>query len=80
MASRSMEKGNKAIAELRAETSRDLDVRFLRMDLLDLKSVVGAAEEFGRLEARLDLLINNAGVSIILFVCGSVVRVMKLDD
>lgn len=36
--------------------------KFLYIDLLDLSTVVGAAEEFGKLESKLHILINNAGI------------------
>ncbi|KAK9237819.1 hypothetical protein V1525DRAFT_450230 [Lipomyces kononenkoae] len=38
------------------------DVRILACDFMDLKSVVGVAEEFMAKEPKLDLLVNNAGV------------------
>lgn len=44
-------------------SERHLDVQFLQMDLMDLASVKVAAMEFMRTESRLDILINNAGVS-----------------
>jgi short-subunit dehydrogenase len=40
-----------------------VDVHHLPIDLLDLKSVQSAAQAFSKLENRLDVLINNAGVS-----------------
>lgn len=40
-----------------------LDLHFLKLDLQDLQSVKATAAEFMSKEPRLDLLINNAGVS-----------------
>lgn len=40
-----------------------LDLRFLQLDLQNLKSVKAAAAAFKQREKRLDVLINNAGVS-----------------
>jgi retinol dehydrogenase 12 len=61
---RSSEKIARKIAELQAEAGeKQLDLHALRMDLEDLKSVQRAAEEFMSKEDRLDILINNAGVS-----------------
>lgn len=39
-----------------------LDLRFLQLDLQNLKSVKAAAAAFKQKEQRLDVLINNAGV------------------
>lgn len=54
----------KAIQQMQDSHTKTLDVRPLRMDMVDLKSVKDAAEEFMKEEAKLDILINNAGVSI----------------
>jgi NAD(P)-dependent dehydrogenase (short-subunit alcohol dehydrogenase family) len=42
--------------------SVELDLRFLQMDLQNLRSVKAAAASFRQRETRLDLVINNAGV------------------
>lgn len=42
-----------------------LDLHYLQIDLLNLKSVRAAAQEFINLENRLDVLINNAGVGAV---------------
>lgn len=52
--SRSEEKGAKAAAQLA--------VHYLVMDVTDEKSVELAAEQFGKKAAKLDVLINNAGI------------------
>ncbi|PON27829.1 hypothetical protein TGAM01_v203596 [Trichoderma gamsii] len=63
IANRSRERADEAIAQMRQSTnSSTIDVHHLKMDLLDLKSVQTAAQEFIKLEDRLDVLINNAGI------------------
>ncbi|KAK9449926.1 uncharacterized protein V1518DRAFT_415076 [Limtongia smithiae] len=37
------------------------DVRLLECDFMDLKSLVKVAKEFGKMEPKLDILLNNAG-------------------
>ncbi|KAK9367954.1 hypothetical protein V1509DRAFT_624906 [Lipomyces kononenkoae] len=71
VAARNLEKAEKLVEEL-SVPSEDVDsastgpvkcdVRILQCDLMDLKSVVSAAEEYMAKEQKLDLLINNAGV------------------
>jgi NAD(P)-dependent dehydrogenase (short-subunit alcohol dehydrogenase family) len=62
IASRSQERVEKAIQELNQTAKKELDLHFLQMDLLDLRSVKAAAATFSAQEERLDILINNAGV------------------
>lgn len=62
ISSRSQDRVDQAIRKMRDETGRNLDLRFLRIHLNDLASLVSGAETFKRQESRLDLLINNAGV------------------
>ncbi|KAH7235040.1 uncharacterized protein BKA55DRAFT_708999, partial [Fusarium redolens] len=61
IASRSSERVNKAISEMR-RNSPDLDIHFLKLDLQDLQSIKDTAADFMSRESRLDLLINNAGI------------------
>ncbi|KAI5474618.1 Short-chain dehydrogenase/reductase family protein [Pseudohyphozyma bogoriensis] len=61
LAARSPEKGKAAIKKLLADVP-NADVRFLQLDLADLRSVRRAAEEFLGRESRLDVLFNNGGV------------------
>lgn len=52
-----------AIQRMKESASdRDLDLRILQLDLMDLASVKAAATRFVSEEPRLDILINNAGV------------------
>ncbi|KAH9859052.1 NAD-P-binding protein [Lenzites betulinus] len=60
MASRSQEKSERTIEELREETGKT--ALFLKLDLGDLDAVKKAAEEFEQRESQLDSLILNAGV------------------
>jgi NAD(P)-dependent dehydrogenase (short-subunit alcohol dehydrogenase family) len=61
MAARDPQKGEEAAATLRKE---GLDVRFLKLDVTDKRDYAAASaypeEQFG----RLDILINNAGISL----------------
>jgi len=63
IAGRSEERVNKAIEEMqRTAGTMQLDLRFLQLDLQNLRSVKAAAASFKERESRLDILINNAGV------------------
>ncbi|KAI9444096.1 NAD-P-binding protein [Lactarius indigo] len=61
IATRSEEKSQKAIDELKKETGKD-SIFFLKLDLADLVSVKAAAEEFIGKETELHTLYNNGGV------------------
>ncbi|KAI0319443.1 NAD-P-binding protein [Amylostereum chailletii] len=61
IASRSAEKSNAAIAELKKETGSS-DAHFLQLDLADLQSVKKAAQEYQSKETQLHVLFNNGGV------------------
>ena len=58
LASRSEEKSQQAIEELKRETGKE-SVFFLKLDLADLVSVKTAAEEFIAKESQLHTLYNN---------------------
>jgi dehydrogenase/reductase SDR family protein 12 len=58
---RSVERGEAARAGIEAETG-SVDVIVIACDLASLASVRAAADQLTRSEARLDVLINNAGV------------------
>ncbi|KAN0125440.1 hypothetical protein V8E53_015491, partial [Lactarius tabidus] len=61
IATRSEEKSQKAIEELKKETGKD-SIFFLKLDLADLVSVKAAAEEYIEKETELHTLYNNGGV------------------
>jgi retinol dehydrogenase 12 len=58
IATRSQEKSEAAIEELKRETGKDA-VFFLKLDLSDLVSVKTAAEEYIKKETELHTLYNN---------------------
>jgi len=58
IASRSEEKSQQAIEELKREMGKE-SVFFLKLDLADLVSVKAAAEEFIAKESQLHTLFNN---------------------
>ena len=58
IATRSEEKSQKAIEELKKETEKD-SIFFLKLDLADLVSVKAAAEEYIAKETELHTLYNN---------------------
>ncbi|KAF8152852.1 hypothetical protein K438DRAFT_1623060 [Mycena galopus ATCC 62051] len=62
LASRSADKGAKAIKRLEEATGRK--ALFLQLDLADLASVRHAATSFLAQESRLDILFNNGGVMV----------------
>ncbi|KAH9041505.1 NAD(P)-binding protein [Lactarius deliciosus] len=61
IATRSKEKSQKAIEELKKETGKD-SIFFLKVDLADLVSIKAAAEEYTSKETELHTLYNNGGV------------------
>lgn len=68
IAGRSEEKGNAAIAQIKAlssnkESSEVGELVFLSLSLDDLTTIKPAVEKFAAAESRLDVLFNNAGVS-----------------
>lgn len=66
LAARSEAKGREAIVQIQDRLQRDdircPDIQWLRLDLSDLKSVRAAADEVLSKEARLDILVLNAGI------------------
>ncbi|KAJ9215491.1 hypothetical protein DTO166G4_2861 [Paecilomyces variotii] len=61
LCSRSEENGNEAIRHIK-ERVPGADVRLVKMDLADLRSVVDAAGMLKRQEPRIHGLVNNAGI------------------
>lgn len=65
IACRSEEKAHVAIESLKTNTGKtDADVKFLKLDLGNIKASKAAAEEFIKEEELLHLLFNNAGVMV----------------
>ncbi|KAL1653589.1 hypothetical protein SLS61_003735 [Didymella pomorum] len=63
IASRSAERIGSAIEMMKEfAPDRNLDLRVLQLDMMNLASVKAAATRFASEETRLDLLINNAGI------------------
>lgn len=63
MASRSLEKGEAAIDEIKKGAGgQNLDIQFLKVDLDSIKSVQDAAKDFKNRESKLDILVCNAGL------------------
>lgn len=59
--SRSLTRASAAISQIKAEVP-NADIQFLKMDLMDLASVVAAANELKQKETKLNGLVNNAGI------------------
>jgi retinol dehydrogenase 12 len=62
IASRSEDRVKSAIFNMK-RTDSSLNLHFLKLDLQDLQSIKTTATDFRQRETRLDVLINNAGVS-----------------
>jgi hypothetical protein len=43
----------------------NLDVKFLRLDVTDIQSIIAAKEHIEKAEGHLDVLVNNAGMQVI---------------
>lgn len=63
LAVRNLEKGERAARKILAQNAK-ADVKVMELDLADLASVARFCENFEKAYARLDILINNAGVMI----------------
>ena len=68
LACRSKEKAEAAVEEIKKQ-SGNTNVAFMKLDLSSLESVKNFAAEFLQKEARLDILINNAGKVNLYFTC-----------
>jgi len=65
IACRSLERGSKAVSDIREQLAlqeTDSNISVMKLDLSSLVSVRQFAEQFKKRENRLDILINNAGV------------------
>ncbi|KAA8641785.1 hypothetical protein EYZ11_007020 [Aspergillus tanneri] len=62
LAARTETKAEKAIGSLKAALSNKVDITWLPLDLMSIKSIQRASELFCEQSARLDILILNAGV------------------
>lgn len=57
---RDWDRGQTAVADLKSE---GFDSRYLQIDLTDLATVAAAAADIEAQEGRLDILINNSGIT-----------------
>ncbi|KAK5036381.1 hypothetical protein LTS07_002108 [Exophiala sideris] len=62
MASRTESKARDAIASIKSQTSQNVDIEFLQLDLASLPSIKKAADQVAAHTDRLDILILNAGI------------------
>ncbi|EXJ62980.1 oxidoreductase [Cladophialophora yegresii CBS 114405] len=62
LASRTESKGRDAISSIKSQTSQDLDIEYLPLDLTSLPSIKQAADHVISHRDRLDILILNAGI------------------
>ncbi|KAJ7880038.1 hypothetical protein B0H14DRAFT_3434782 [Mycena olivaceomarginata] len=58
LASRKESAGNEAVARIKKE--KNLDVKFVQLDITDIASVEAAVATIKKAEGRLDVLVNNA--------------------
>ncbi|KAF9005529.1 hypothetical protein BDQ17DRAFT_353465 [Cyathus striatus] len=61
LSARREEAGKEALSEL--NLSENLDIKFVQLDVTDSGSILSAKDVIEEAEGRLDILINNAGVS-----------------
>ncbi|KIW71459.1 hypothetical protein PV04_03624 [Phialophora macrospora] len=62
LASRTESKGRDAISSIKSQTSQDVDIEYLPLDLTSLPSIKQAADQVTSHSDRLDILILNAGI------------------
>ncbi|KAJ7816064.1 hypothetical protein B0H14DRAFT_1397646 [Mycena olivaceomarginata] len=61
LASRKESAGTEAVAQIKKE--KNLDVKLVQLEITDIKSVEAAVATVQKAEGRLDVLVNNAGIS-----------------
>jgi len=61
LASRKESAGHEAVAKIKQE--KNLDVKFVQLDVTDLASINAAVAKIKKDEGRLHVLVNNAGIS-----------------
>jgi short-subunit dehydrogenase len=67
MASRSEERAQSAIDSIRKELGEDkTKIDFVKLDLTDLNQVKGAADALVAKDIPIHILVNNAGVSLLI--------------
>ena len=52
-----------ALIRQKLKTEHGLDVKFVHLDLHDIKSIEAAKDTIEKEEGRLDVLVNNAGMA-----------------
>lgn len=62
LAARTESKARDAIANIKSQTSQEVDIEYLPLDLASLPSVKQAADQVIRRSDRLDILVLNAGI------------------
>jgi NAD(P)-dependent dehydrogenase (short-subunit alcohol dehydrogenase family) len=65
VASRSKNKFQELVEDLSVPDHYESSLRFLELDLSDMKSCIHAAKQFEKLETRLDVVVANAALSVI---------------
>ncbi|KAJ7143010.1 hypothetical protein C8R44DRAFT_726297 [Mycena epipterygia] len=63
LASRNESAGIDAVAKIKKE--KNLDVKFVQLDVTDIASVQAAAAKIEKEEGRLNVLVNNAGAHLL---------------
>ncbi|KAJ7274874.1 hypothetical protein C8J57DRAFT_1312966 [Mycena rebaudengoi] len=61
LAARNESAGREAVAKIKKEKS--LDVKFVQLDVTDIASIKAAVATVEKAEGKLDVLVNNAGIS-----------------
>jgi len=62
LAARTESKARDAIASIKSQTSQEVDIEYLPLDLTSLPSIKSAADQVTSHSSRLDILVLNAGI------------------